>query len=61
MELLEEYLDKDSRIHYLFLDDFHLLQNQNALSFIIALAKYMGNKLHLIVASRNLFYRGAQS
>ncbi|MDD7210445.1 MAG: LuxR C-terminal-related transcriptional regulator [Lachnospiraceae bacterium] len=59
MELLEEYLDKDSRIHYLFLDDFHLLQNQNALSFIIALAKYMGNKLHLIVASRNLFLPGS--
>ena len=40
---------------YLFLDDFHLLQDEKATAFLCALANRQPENVHLIVASRNYF------
>ena len=53
-ELLEKYLQKSSKRHFLFIDDFHLLSDKRVLDFLLALAK-LPEQIHLIIASRNQF------
>ena len=55
LELLENYLQKFSKKHILFIDDFHLLSDKKVLDFLLALAKYLPEQIHLIIASRNRF------
>ena len=40
---------------YLFLDDFHLLRDEQAAAFLCALANRLPGNAHLVVASRNDF------
>ncbi len=46
---------------YLFLDDFHLLRDEQAAAFLCALANRLPGNAHLVVASRNVFCPGARS
>ena len=48
------------RACYLFLDDFHLLQDDRAADFLCALAGRLPDNAHLIVASRNRFVPGRE-
>ncbi len=45
---------------YIFLDDFHLLQDDRAAGFLCALAARLPGSAHLIVASRNRFLPGRE-
>ncbi len=44
-----------STVYDIFLDDFHLLQDEQAAGFLCALANRLPANAHLIVASRNTF------
>ena len=55
LELLEDYLQKSSRKHVLFIDDFHLLSDERVLHFLLTFVQYMPEQIHLIISSRNRF------
>ena len=46
--------------YYLFLDDFHLLEDERVAQFLCRLAYRLPENVHLIVASRNRFLPGEQ-
>ena len=55
MEMISDYLNENKKIHYIFIDDYHLLMHPSVTRFIIELAEHAPDNLRTIVASRNVF------
>lgn len=47
-----------AQIYYIFIDDFHLLKDNRAASFLCSLANRLSENVHLVVASRDRFLTG---
>ncbi|MBO6108705.1 MAG: hypothetical protein J6P16_04800 [Eubacterium sp.] len=55
MEMMEDYLNKCHRVHYIFIDDYHLLMHPAVTRFFTVISAHAPDCLHIIVASRNVF------
>ena len=54
-DVLEEYFEKCREEHYLFIDDYHLMDDEQMTRLLMALVHLPSRWHHLIVASRDTF------
>ena len=60
MAVMEDYFRACTRELYLFVDDFHLLEDNRMTELVLALAGLQSDRYHLIVASRDAFLSRSQ-
>ena len=53
--VLEDYFAQCSQEHYVFVDDYHLLEDERIMDLLLALVSLRSEHHHLIVASRDAF------
>ncbi len=50
---------RDDKVYYIFLDDFHLLKNEQITDSLVNLCNFFPENVHVIVASRDKFLKNA--
>ena len=55
LELCVQYLSTDKLDYYLFIDDYHLMNDYRTMNLLLSLARNVPKNVHLIISSRDTF------